>query len=456
MGKSVVVIASLFFLAARDTRAYTIGGRSSVQDSTLVARQDGTCAGNTNLNSCSGTKLPSNFCCPAGTSCMSLNNATSLVCCPTGQNCQVIAPITCDTTQQDATTFPGSLIKSTDTHSALESCGVACCPRGFSCQSGWCIAKNEDKSVSSPSSSLLSSASGSSTAATSTTTPVIIVPNTTTKQNSTPPPTTPAALGSSVTSTPNSSSYPAKAVVAGFFPGMIAGALLLFVVLLLLKWRQERDARRSGTFGRISATVSDPIYVKPQDTYRTDFLRRSSSTTSKPSMSNSSSGPSGFPGPDVSAFLSSGDRSPGKSDSPRRGPDALGRSHQDLPAIRTTASSPRASTVSIDVFADPSPLSLYPTGLRPPPADTRGSHMTATTTFGDMIAGAGRTDYSRKTRDNKNNNARDSVCSDPFIASPEPFRNPMPPPGNTCIPPLQYNLRLPPRTAKFPGGLRNS
>ncbi|KAH0559673.1 hypothetical protein GP486_003818, partial [Trichoglossum hirsutum] len=424
MGKSAVVIASLVLLAAQDTGAFAIGGRSSVQDSTLVARQDGTCPGNTSLNSCSGTKLPSNFCCPSDTSCMSLNNATSLVCCPTGRSCQVIAPITCDITQQDARAFPESLIKSTDTQSALESCGAACCPRGFSCQNGWCIAKNEDKSVSSP-----TSASGSSTVATSTAIPAIIVPNTA-KQSPTPPPTTPTALGSSVTSTSSASPYPAKAVVAGFFPGMIAGALVLYAVLLLLKWRQERDSRRSGTFGRISATVSDPIYVKPQDAYRTDFLRRSSSTTSKPSMSNSNES-SGFPGPEVNAFLSSGDRSAGKNGSPRGAPDALGRSHSDNPAIRTTTPSPRASTVSIDVFADPSPHSLYPTGLRPPPADTRGSHMTATTTFGDMIAGAGTTDRGGKTRNNnKNNNARDSVGNDPFIASLEPFRNPLPPSGN--------------------------
>ncbi|KAH0541663.1 hypothetical protein FGG08_003894 [Glutinoglossum americanum] len=338
-----------------------------------------------------------------------------------------------------------SLVKSTDTQSALVSCGSKCCPRGFECQGSLCVAKNEDKSVSpSPSSSSLPSST--SAVSTPTSNPAIIVPNATTKQNSTPAPTAPAALGSTVTTTSNNSSYPARAVVAGFFPGMIAGALLYFLVLLLLKWRQRREARRSGTFGRISATVSDPIYIKPQDTYRTDFLRRSSSSAPRPSMSNNGSGLSGFPGPEVNAFLSSDGKSPDKSGSPRRAQDALGRSHPDAPAVRTITSSPRASTVSIDVFADPTPHSLYPAGLRPPPADMRGSHATATTTFGDMMVGVGSSGHGGRAQKNSN----------PFLGSPEPFRNPLPPSGNTCIPPLKYNLRLPPRTARFPDGLRGS
>ncbi|KAI9772404.1 MAG: hypothetical protein M1839_002483 [Geoglossum umbratile] len=434
----------------------------TLQDSTLSAR-DGSCPGNANLNSCSGTKLPSNFCCPADTSCMSLNNATSLVCCPTGQNCQVIGPISCDTSSQDATKFPESLVKNTDAKTPLASCGTACCPRGFECQGNWCVAKNEDKSVSTPSSTGQVSSTSVNTA-TSTATPAIIVPNTATRKGNDLSPTAPAALGSPISSTSKSSSFPAKAVVAGFFPGMIAGALLLFLVVFLLKRRRERDGRHSGSFGRISATVSDPIYVKPQDTYRTDFLRRSSSTNSKPAMSNNNgNGLSGF-GPEVNSFLLPGERRPNKSDSPRRAQDALGRSHADPPGTRTASSSPRASTVSIDVFADPTPNSLYPTGLRPPPADTRGSHMTATTTFGDIMAGAAGCAYGGSkpsTRKNSNNNARQSSSNstdtggDPFVASP--FRDPQPPPaGNTCIPPLQYNLRLPPRTVKFPGGLRGS
>ncbi|KAI9767577.1 MAG: hypothetical protein M1840_005614 [Geoglossum simile] len=297
--------------------------------------------------------------------------------------------------------------------------------------------------------------------ATPTATPI---PNSETRKNSPPSPTAPAALSSPVSPTSESSSFPAKAVVAGFFPGMIAGALLLFLIMFLLKWRRERDDRHSGSFGHISATVSDPIYVKPQDTYRTDFLRRSSSTNSKPAMTNNVNGLSGF-GAEINAYLSAAERNPDKNSPPRRTQDALGRSHPDPPAIRTTPSSPRASTVSIDVFADPTPNSLYPTGLRPPPADTRGSYMTTTTTFGDIMAGAAGSIYggnkpSTRNNSNTNNNARRSFGDgtdnggDPFVASP--FRDPQSrSSGNTCIPPLQYNLRLPPRSAKFPTGLRN-
>ncbi|MCJ1341609.1 hypothetical protein MMC09_006905 [Bachmanniomyces sp. S44760] len=68
--------------------------------------------------------------------------------------------------------------------------------------------------------------------------------------------------------------FPATAVLAGFFPGLFLGALLAVLVIICLGHRR-RGQRESGDFGRVSATVSDPIYHEGTAT-RTDFLRRAS------------------------------------------------------------------------------------------------------------------------------------------------------------------------------------
>ncbi|KAI9724570.1 MAG: hypothetical protein M1812_000638 [Candelaria pacifica] len=279
----------------------------------LLSRDSSTCSNPSDVQ-CSGFDFPSNFCCPSSTKCVPLNNATSVICCPEGQSCQIIAPINCDITQQNATTHPLNPVKNTDLTGKLVSCGGDCCPQGFICQNNQCVM---DSKTSSPTSS-------STPAPTS-------VPSLTTGSSK---PTT--------TSEAHCDAFPVGAVLVGFFPGMVLGALLAILIGMCIKRRNNR--RKSGDFGHVSATVSDPIY-QPNGAYRTDFLRREPPVTPERRKSK------------VRSLFQR---------SPR--PDGIGRT---IPQIKK-----EPSTESISVFASPPQL-------RP---DTK---MTRKTTFSDMMENAG-------------------------------------------------------------------
>jgi len=129
---------------------------------------------------------------------------------------------------------------------------------------------------------------------------------------------------------------------------MLAGALLAVLVIICLGRRREKK-RQSGTFGRISATVSDPIYV-PEYSSRTDFLRRESRSKYRSSRVRS---------------LFSRQPSP---QSQQQEQDGIGRS-----ILRTPEMKKEPSTESIRVFTPVGGAA----GLRPQ------------TTFTDMMASAG-------------------------------------------------------------------
>lgn len=71
--------------------------------------------------------------------------------------------------------------------------------------------------------------------------------------------------------------FSVPAILAGFFPGLLLGALLTVAVIICVGRRRAKREEKDGDFGSVAATVSDPIY---QDTngFRTDFLRRESKT----------------------------------------------------------------------------------------------------------------------------------------------------------------------------------
>lgn len=80
-----------------------------------------------------GNGLPLNFCCPSGTTCLSVASNSTAICCPSGQDCSAIFPITCNIQQQNVTAFPKSVIKTTKLDESLPSCGSNCCPFGYRC-----------------------------------------------------------------------------------------------------------------------------------------------------------------------------------------------------------------------------------------------------------------------------------------------------------------------------------
>jgi hypothetical protein len=46
--------------------------------------------------SCSNTNIPDDICSPSGSTCISLDNASSVVCCPAELDCDCLFPIICD------------------------------------------------------------------------------------------------------------------------------------------------------------------------------------------------------------------------------------------------------------------------------------------------------------------------------------------------------------------------
>src|SRR6266536_907736 len=193
--------------------------------------QRATCPTVANFNLCTQAGLPSNFCCPSTSTCIPLAANTTVLCCPSGNDCSAIQPIICDITAQNATAHPNNTIKTTALLSDLPVCGNGCCPFGYDCSSANnCVMKadqsfapsSRSSSSPAPSTQISSLSTPSSTGAA---TPQFATPST----SSSPSPNT------AVTPlTANSNKFPATAVLAGVFPGLLLGILLTVASICLL------------------------------------------------------------------------------------------------------------------------------------------------------------------------------------------------------------------------------
>jgi hypothetical protein len=227
------------------------------QASSLLFRQAETCGGIADFQQC-GTGFPASFCCPKESTCMSLTTSSSVqsvICCPSGSDCAYIQPTTCDTKQLNATLHPDNQMHLSETDGIeLPKCGDKCCSLGYTCQGSMC-AKD------------------------TTTTPS---PSPTSTADSTPSSTNPASASqtsgcSGAAPVPKGSDFDGRSFAAGFFPGIVIGALSILALLWIIKRRRESQAkdRYSGDFGHVARQISDPIY-DPQHAARTDFMRRGS------------------------------------------------------------------------------------------------------------------------------------------------------------------------------------
>lgn len=238
---------------------------TTTQASALFLRQAETCAGKSDLQQC-GSDFPSSFCCPKDSTCMGLNSGSvkSVICCPAGSDCSYIQPTTCDVTQLNATLHPDNQMHLSKTEGIeLPKCGDKCCTLGYTCQSNMCAKDTSPKpSPSSPSTATPSSTSPASAS-----------------QTSDCPASSPVET---------KRSFSVRSFVAGFFPGLIVGALSTLALLWVIRKRRETQAksRYSGDFGHVARQISDPIY-DPQHAARTDFMRRGSrSARSSPNTIN--------------------------------------------------------------------------------------------------------------------------------------------------------------------------
>ncbi|MCJ1468174.1 hypothetical protein MMC07_006802 [Pseudocyphellaria aurata] len=240
----------------------------------LVPRAATSCSAS-NSQPCS--QMPAGFCCPSGSTCMIFNDGASVVCCPSGKDCKTIAPLTCDITQQNATLHPENPLHSTDLGGSLEKCGSACCPKGFACQNQQCIIK----ASSSSSSAAATTSKPSASSATPTSAP-------SSASSSKAPSQIPTSSASQQQPAKNGTAdaacdkFPAAAILAGFFPGLLLG-ILLTVLAIICIGRRRRSRHTSSDFGSVAATVSDPIYQPENNAFRTDFLRRGSQSKNQTS-----------------------------------------------------------------------------------------------------------------------------------------------------------------------------
>ncbi|KAJ5225562.1 hypothetical protein N7468_006787 [Penicillium chermesinum] len=257
--KSMMTRSSLLFALATFAAAQPGYGFDTTG---LFTRDAGSCP--TDYTSCGG-KLPSDFCCPSSSTCLSLENDTTALCCPSGSGCESIQPITCEISQQNVTAYPKGTVKTTRLDDELPKCNDACCPFGYTCHKDVCLINQG------------TSSNGTTTSATT--------------QSSSP-----SGLGAAVTPASSAAaascpSFPGGAVAAGFFPGAVFGAVLALLITMCLRRRSLKkqamnpDIKSTGGSGgngilwsqRSSSGavlgISSPI-ASEDASYRTDFLLR--------------------------------------------------------------------------------------------------------------------------------------------------------------------------------------
>ena len=241
------------------SKSYRFG---AIDTNQLFRRADDTKCGEPSFTPCDNPKLPDNFCCPAQTTCISLDNDRSMLCCPAGSDCQFIEPITCDITLQNATEHPRNPVHNTDLTRNLPKCGSLCCPQGFSCVDGQCsLAKDDKKPGSSPSAKPTGTSprSAPSTSKVTLSTPGS-APATATSTSTGLPDAAQSPSTDGPVPSDSSNGFPAKAVIAGFFPGLLLGGLIVLAIFLCMARRKKK----------ISAPLQQP---NSNDNYRSDFLR---------------------------------------------------------------------------------------------------------------------------------------------------------------------------------------
>lgn len=279
-----------------------------------------------------GSGYPQDFTCPASSTCLPLNttaSAQAVLCCPTGQTCNVIAPISCDRSKQNATSSPSSQLHA-DPTMELQTCGSDCCPMGYECQKGQCYAMHSEALTSSTAPTSPTTSGPSATHASSQATTIDTSSSSLTSAIEVS--TSTAAIDSAVSSqdggpmsvsngdSGTSPDFSGSSFAAGFVPGIFLGAFLCAALLFFLFHKKQRarrtyidsekadDAQLSrdtltdlGTLSRRPTmhgrSISEPVTdLEAGNGHRTDFLR-----STPPHAQPPYSGPAGQRGYSVEA-----------------------------------------------------------------------------------------------------------------------------------------------------------
>ena len=238
---------------------------------------------------CGSFRLPSNACCLPTDLCWGLDNGSSALCCPAGGNCTAIHAVSCDILLQNPAVYPETDIMTTRLNDELPKCGPKCCPFGSICH------ENGTACIIDPSSSfLVNSSEVQGIPVLSSGLPLKVAPDG-------------SAAGFAGTTDDKCDPFPGKAVVSGFFPGIVGGVLVTFLALYSVRWwtkssaaRKNRAVRASTsttsslssltvgprpstttTAGGGSLVISGPISIPDSPSVRTEFLRRSDNSESR-------------------------------------------------------------------------------------------------------------------------------------------------------------------------------
>lgn len=283
-------------LALPSVRANIAGHHyASAQLHRRDAEHNSVCGGDNSLRQC-GAQFPSGFCCPESTTCLQLDSsAIAVLCCPAGLDCGFISPISCDEQAQNATLYPGNQLHSEPTM-PLDQCGDACCPSGATCHNGVCaISTKSSASSTVPPSTVPTSAPSSSSIHTAD------AANATSGSSPSAATTQSAkALGGIALSdgagSTSSDAFSGKSFVAGLFPGVVIGAIIVTLLVWCLDRRRKRhdddhlegysDHKSFSTADQLTSlstaphrampthtrSISEPI-SDPRTGHRTDFAR---------------------------------------------------------------------------------------------------------------------------------------------------------------------------------------
>lgn len=202
-----------------------------------------------NYDQC-GNGLPDNFCCPSDSSCISLDDDTTVLCCPNGEDCSSVqaSSFTCDINAYNATAFPTAVVHTTNLTGQLPTCGSYCCPFGYSCSGDTlCILDNDDTLITATSTS-----STTTTATASATSTGLIVAST-----SVSPP------AASTQSDSGSSSSSTKKRTIGIATGSaVAGVAGVTAILIIACVRRKRRIRGKGSVRELPRSTSESEKLK--------------------------------------------------------------------------------------------------------------------------------------------------------------------------------------------------
>lgn len=328
------------------TSTTTTSAIPSSSSSRLFLRQD-TCV--SGFDVCGGD-LPSNFCCPTGTKCLSLAGDTTVLCCPEGKSCDKIETVPCDVDEMDPEKNPDAPIKTSVLGVALETCGDSCCPFGYGCNSsGQCQMKRDQSKAPEED-------KPSSTTTTSTKTEEPTSAPDKTESGAPEATTTGDPASSDGTGDETKDSGPNTAAIVGGVVGGCAILLIAAIALLCLVRRRNRQggpsssssssgspsekARSRGVRTRsagFSNIISDPI--SQGDQYRTDFILHPPPSSSSFSGNNNSNN-------NADRWL---DRQPSNARTPPVRPPRVSIPNpfnSPNPSVAGSATSSRASTAS--------------------------------------------------------------------------------------------------------------